>query len=581
MSVDCCNYSPNYLNNSIISTKTYEENSISEDLRNIKIIISLTKDSIETLDIRYGRLANPPKIFLEEYNELKKKLEELEHEKQRLNKIVRCRQSKIFLRAHLPANQRTSVEVLPNVKIKDALAKALSLRELTISMCGVYTSKSSTKAIPWDTEITEIQTGEIFIKVLDKSHQKSYISHIFVRKTYFSLAFCEACHRYLFTGFQCIQCNFKFHQRCASKVPTLCKKYSYSHTAGILNVGESHFAQTTPSFLSNGESKPTVPPRTIKPRKNSGNLKMSEENWNIPAEEILVGDRIGSGSFGTVYKAHWHGPVAVKTLNVRTPSIAQMQAFKNEVAMLKKTRHSNILLFMGCVSTPSLAIITQWCEGRSLYKHIHINETKFELSTLIDIGRQIAQGMDYLHAKNIIHRDLKSNNIFMDEDLTVKIGDFGLATAKVRWSGEKQDNQPTGSILWMAPEIICMKIPNPYSPQSDVYAFGIVMYELLTDSLPYSHINNRDQILFMVGRGYLRPDMSKVRTICPEQLIRMTEDCIKIKAEDRPQFNHLLSIFENLLRTLPKIHRSASEPNLLSQPAFNMNSFIFDEKAFF
>lgn len=146
--------------------------------------------------------------------------------------------------------------------------------------------------------------------------------------------------------------------------------------------------------------------------------------------------------------AHWHGPIAVKTLNVKTPTPAQLQAFKNEVAMLKKTRHCNILLFMGCVSKPSLAIVTQWCEGSSLYKHIHVLETKFKLNTLIDIARQVAQGMDYLHAKNIIHRDLKSNNIFLHDDLTVKIGDFGLATAKVRWSGSTGQNQPTGSILW-------------------------------------------------------------------------------------------------------------------------------------
>jgi pole hole protein len=173
------------------------------------------------------------------------------------------------------------------------------------------------------------------------------------------------------------------------------------------------------------------------------------EDWNIDATEILMGPRIGSGSFGTVYKAHWHGPIAVKTLNVKTPTPAQLQAFKNEVAMLKKTRHCNILLFMGCVSKPSLAIVTQWCEGSSLYKHIHVLETKFKLNTLIDIARQVAQGMDYLHAKNIIHRDLKSNNIFLHDDLTVKIGDFGLATAKVRWSGITGQNlQPTGSILW-------------------------------------------------------------------------------------------------------------------------------------
>ena len=260
--------------------------------------------------------------------------------------------------------------------------------------------------------------------------------------------------------------------------------------------------------------------------------------------------------------AHWHGPIAVKTLNVKTPTSAQLQAFKNEVAMLKKTRHCNILLFMGCVSKPSLAIVTQWCEGSSLYKHIHVNETKFKLNTMIDIGRQVAQGMDYLHAKSIIHRDLKSNNIFLHDDLTVKIGDFGLATAKVRWSGSTGQNQPTGSILWMAPEVIRMDDANPYSFQSDVYSFGIVLYELLTEQLPYTHINNKDQILFMVGRGLLRPDLSRVRSDCPQALKRCAEDCIKFNFCERPLFRLLLNMLENILRTLPKIHRSTSEPNL-------------------
>lgn len=298
------------------------------------------------------------------------------------------------------------------------------------------------------------------------------------------------------------------------------------------------------------ESKPLLAPRE------------SIEDWEIPADEILVGPRVGSGSFGTVYKAHWHGQVAVKTLNVQIPTAAQLQAFKNEVAVLRKTRHVNILLFMGCVSKPQLAIVTQWCEGSSLYKHLHVFETKFELFTLIEIGRQTAQGMDYLHAKNIIHRDLKSNNIFLHDDLTVKIGDFGLATAKTRWAGSQQFHQPTGSILWMAPEVIRMQEDNPYSFQSDVYAFGIVEYELLSGQLPYSHVNNKDQILFMVGRGYLRPDLNKLRQDTPKALRRLVEDCIKFNRDDRPLFRQILASLEGLIRNLPKIHRSASEPNV-------------------
>lgn len=254
--------------------------------------------------------------------------------------------------------------------------------------------------------------------------------------------------------------------------------------------------------------------------------------------------------------------MAVKTLNVKIPTVAQLQAFKNEVAVLRKTRHVNILLFMGCVSKPQLAIVTQWCDGSSLYKHLHVAETKFLLLTVIEIQRQIAQGMEYLHAKNIIHRDLKSNNIFLHDDLTVKIGDFGLATAKTRWSGSHQSQQPTGSILWMAPEVIRMQEESPYSFQSDVYAYGIVMFELLSGQLPYANINNKDQILFTVGRGYLRPDLTLLKQDTPNALRRLLEQCIKYDRNDRPLFRQICSSLENLLRNQPKISRSASEPNM-------------------
>lgn len=106
---------------------------------------------------------------------------------------------------------------------------------------------------------------------------------------------------------------------------------------------------------------------------------------------------------------------------------------------------------------------------------------------------------------------------------------------------------------------------NPYSFQSDVYSFGVVLYELLTEVLPYPHINNKDQILFMVGRGLLRPELTIVRSDCPQALKRCVEDCIKFNSVERPLFRLLLNMLENILRTLPKFHRSASEPNIGSQ----------------
>ncbi|XP_063741329.1 raf-1 proto-oncogene, serine/threonine kinase a isoform X2 [Eleginops maclovinus] len=309
--------------------------------------------------------------------------------------------------------------------------------------------------------------------------------------------------------------------------------------------------ERAPSFNTHEKHK-------IRPR----DKRDSSYYWEIEASEVYLNSRIGSGSFGTVYKGKWHGDVAVKILKVTDPTPEQFQAFRNEVAVLRKTRHVNILLFMGYMTKDNLAIVTQWCEGSSLYKHIHVLETNFKIIQLIDIARQTAQGMDYLHAKNIIHRDMKSNNIFLHEGLTVKIGDFGLATVKARWSGSHQVEQPSGSILWMAPEVIRMQDNNPYSFQSDVYSYGIVLFELLTGELPYSLIATRDQIIFMVGRGYLSPDLSKLYKSCPKAMKRLVADCIKKSKDERPLFPQILSSIELLQHALPKINRSASEPSL-------------------
>nr|BAD34647.1 serine/threonine protein kinase RAF1 short form 2 [Danio rerio] len=296
----------------------------------------------------------------------------------------------------------------------------------------------------------------------------------------------------------------------------------------------------------------------IRPREK----RDSSYYWEIEANEVVLLSRIGSGSFGTVHKGKWHGDVAVKVLKVTNPTPEQFQAFRNEVAVLRKTRHVNILLFMGYMTKGNLAIVTQWCEGSSLYKHLHVLETNFQMFQLIDIARQTAQGMDYLYMRKHIHRDMKSNNIFLHEGLTVKIGDFGLATVKARWSGSQQVEQPSGSILWMAPEVIRMQDNNPYSFQSDVYSYGIVLFELMTGELPYSQIGNRDQIIFMVGRGYLSPDLSKLYKRCPKAMKRLVADCIKKSKDERPLFPQILSSIELLQHSLPKINRSASEPSL-------------------
>ena len=195
----------------------------------------------------------------------------------------------------------------------------------------------------------------------------------------------------------------------------------------------------------------------------------------IPFNQLQIDkqNKIGVGAFGTVHKARdfYHGLVAIKFLKVQVPSPERIRAFRNEMKILKATRHDNILQFIGCILKPDLAMVTEWCQGSSLYRHIHVEQEYWEIGQIIDIAKQIAIGMEYLHARNILHRDLKSNNIFLvpkelnafknlkynriTEDETdmgkwkVKIGDFGLATLNSELINSKSSSSPAGSLLWM------------------------------------------------------------------------------------------------------------------------------------
>uniref|UniRef100_A0A8C5B244 non-specific serine/threonine protein kinase n=1 Tax=Gadus morhua TaxID=8049 RepID=A0A8C5B244_GADMO len=536
------------------------------------------------------------------------------------------------IRVFLPNKQRTVVTVRPGQTVYDSLDKALRMRGLTQDCCAVFRLLEGRKRLTeWDTDITPLVGEELLVEVLD---DVPLTMHNFVRKTFFKLAYCDFCHKFLFNGFRCQTCGYKFHQHCSSKVPTVCLDMDTITKRWISPLMAAHgcplslcsrmdllsptsaFPFPTPGVEGQSlqrhrsTSTPnvhiisTVGPAGVKslpvtrwgrggcsaefgckcfvPRpQHRGGYRDSTYYWEVHSREVTMLKRIGSGSFGTVFRGKWHGDVAVKILKVTEPTPEQLQAFKNEMQVLRKTRHVNILLFMGYMTKPNFAIITQWCEGSSLYRHLHVTDTKFGTMRRIDVARQTAQGMDYLHAKNIIHRDLKSNNIFIHEGWTVKIGDFGLATVKSRWSGSMQVEQPSGSILWMAPEVIRMQDSNPYTFQSDVYGYGVVLFELMSGTLPYSNINNRDQIIFMVGRGYLSPDISKLGATSPKSMKRLIIDCLKFKRDERPLFPQILVAMEQVQDLLPKIERSASEPSLhRAVHAEDLNPELFNTTRF-
>jgi len=314
----------------------------------------------------------------------------------------------------------------------------------------------------------------------------------------------------------------------------------------------------------------------------SSGRQMSIREWDIPLEELKVGDKIGSGRFSTVHAGNWHGDVAIKFLDMENvDDESTLEAFKLDVATFRKTRHENLILFMGaCAKPPRLAIVTSLCKGNTLYTHLHLRKDKFYMNKVILIAQQIAQGMGYLHHKGIVHKDLKTKNIFLENGRAI-ITDFGLVNVARRLCsrhkkpGEKEVSDtlnclsiPAGWLCYLAPEVIRqLRIHQkgtddlPFTRSSDVYAFGTVWYELLTGEWPWRH-QPPESIIWQVGTG-MKPSLANLAASKEVKDILM--HCWLHSSEHRPGFPEIAQTLDRLPKK--RLARSPSHPIHLSRSA--------------
>ncbi|KAF8006832.1 hypothetical protein BT93_K0982 [Corymbia citriodora subsp. variegata] len=208
----------------------------------------------------------------------------------------------------------------------------------------------------------------------------------------------------------------------------------------------------------------------------SQDVSLDIEDLKIPWSDLELKERIGAGSFGTVHRADWHGSeVAVKILMEQDFHAERFREFLREVAIMKRLRHPNIVLFMGAVTEPpKLSIVTEYLSRGSLYRLLHkpgareMSDERRRLNMALDV----AKGMNYLHKRNppIVHRDLKSPNLLVDKKYTVKVCDFGLSRLKPRTF--LSSKSAAGTPEWMAPEVLR---DEPSNEKSDVYSFGVIL----------------------------------------------------------------------------------------------------------
>uniref|UniRef100_G1L3E1 Tyrosine-protein kinase n=1 Tax=Ailuropoda melanoleuca TaxID=9646 RepID=G1L3E1_AILME len=258
-----------------------------------------------------------------------------------------------------------------------------------------------------------------------------------------------------------------------------------------------------------------------------------DKKWVLNHEDVTLGELLGKGNFGEVYKGILKDKtaVAVKTCKEDLPQELKIK-FLQEAKILKQYDHPNIVKLIGvCTQRQPIYIIMELVPGGDFLSFLRKKKDEIKLKQLVKFSLDAASGMSYLESKNCIHRDLAARNCLVGENNVLKISDFGMSRQEdggvYSSSGLKQI-----PIKWTAPEALNY---GRYSSESDVWSFGILLWETFSLGVcPYPGMTNQ-QAREQVERGYR---MSAPQH-CPEDIFKIMTKCWDYKPENRPKFSEL------------------------------------------
>jgi serine/threonine protein kinase len=340
---------------------------------------------------------------------------------------------------------------------------------------------------------------------------------------------------------------------------------------------------------------------SIELRREKIETQKAQEGWSIQEGEITLGDQVGSGSYGDVFKGKWAPlkdvPVAIKVVRFK-PGEKATALDDAEMLLMQRIRHPRLVLFFGSgvlKSRNCSFAVTEFLAGGDLMEFIETAaasndyEGAYPWEMRVRSALDIAEGMEYLHSRDWVHRDLKSANILRDEIGRCKITDFGLSKS-LSGQGAKGPSSVssksaprkrsvdtsiemtafTGSAPWLAPELITKNFEDIAvgGKEVDVYSFGCVLYELVEGRIPWSNAKCLEDIFGSVENGG-RP---KVATPMPSghdqsyihlKVCNLMSECWQQSASRRPSFSKIAkvlhSVYQDHCRTRKRASTRASQ----------------------
>lgn len=277
----------------------------------------------------------------------------------------------------------------------------------------------------------------------------------------------------------------------------------------------------------------------------------------------------GSGGMSVIYKAVDRALGRTVAIKILRPSLTSdpsfLEKFRNEARAVANLSHPNIVTVYDVGSDgPTHYIVMELVEGQDLKKVIKQHDV-FSIERALDIGIHMCAGVGYAHRSGLVHADVKPQNILVTPEDVIKVTDFGIAQALSNTQPTQRAEVVWGSPHYFAPEQARGEQP---SPQADVYAIGIVLFEMLTGQLPYTGTNQQELAMAHIKEPI--PNVSDINPAVPERLSKMVHRAMSKDLRDRfrdgDQFGNVLKSFRERARDY-----TAASPNIESVPSRTPN----------